>query len=565
MKKPTLKAPTLKAPKFGRSAPGADEPAAPGAPRPSGPTASGASRTGVSLLAGAVAIGVVFGVAELRPPADPEASAPAAATSAKVERTALVCPQPLHGLTGSTALTLFSPQDGGTGGYGALSDVLPRTSADVPSAAPAAAPSAAASGAPAPGASPAPAPADAAPADARVVLAKPGVPVTGPAANADTAPGTTAVATGGYAPGFTISQTTTVTDEQGRGLSGFNCTPTGTSFWFSGASTAGDRVDYVSLVNPDPLVPAVVDLKLFGEKGPIDNPAAEGIALGPGASQAIRLPSLTKDQKDLAVHVVARSGRIGAGVHAADGTKGSDWIPPSAAPAATQVLPGLAADTSAARLVVAAPGEEDADLKIQVSGRNGWFTPAGFETIHVKAGMVSAVDLGQVTRGEPGALRLSPSDETHPTPVVATLRLDRAQNNKADAAWITGAVPVGPRASIADNRGGNATTLYLTSTGEQEAKVKVTASAGSGGGTPATKEVSIPPGATVALPAPEPAGLNGAFALTVETVSGGPVTAARMLTVAVKDVPGFTVQAFRDDHSTVRIPQSQPNPAVLLH
>ncbi|MFJ8044608.1 DUF5719 family protein [Kitasatospora sp. NPDC096147] len=553
-----MKKPSFKSAKQGAAEPAAPrpvEPGAPGAEAPGGRPSGGASRTGVSLLAGAVAIGAVFGIAELRPPSGPTV-VPAVAGTAKVERTALVCPQPLHGLTGSTALTLFSPEEGGSGGYGALSNAAPHAPvADAPSGSPSAAPAT-----PAPAT---PAPADAAPADAKVALTKPGVPATGPADNGDVAPGATAVATGGYAPGFSVSQVTAVTDEQARGLSGVECTPTGTSFWFAGAGTSAERVDYISLVNPDPLVAAVVDIKLYGDKGPIENPAAEGIGLAPGASQSIRLSSLTKDQKDLALRVVARSGRIGAGVHAVETGKGADWIQPSAVPAATQVLPGLVADASAARLVIVAPGEEDADLKVQVSGRNGWFTPAGFETVHVKAGMVNAVDLGQITRGEPGALRLSPSDETHPTPVVATLRMDRVQNNKAEAAWITGAVPIGPRASIADNRGGNATTLYLTSTGE-EAKVKVTASAGTGGGTPATKEVTVPAGATVALPAPEPAGLNGSFGLTVETVSGGPVTAARMLALPVKDAPGFTVQSFRDDRSTVRIPQSRPDPAVLL-
>ncbi|MEV7025811.1 DUF5719 family protein [Kitasatospora sp. NPDC093558] len=537
-------------------------PDADGAPVPARPAGrSGGSRTTQSLLAAAAVLAVVFGIAQVRPPAAPKTGdTGAAATTAQVERTAAVCPQPLQGLTGSTTLTAYTPPGTGSasGGAGWLSDAnAPATPAPAASSAPAA------PAAPAPTGSAAP-DKGGAPADARLTVAKPGTPVSAPAANADNAPGSGAVATGALAPGFTVTQTTTVTEQRGLGLSGVTCTPAGTGFWFAGASTAGDRTDYISLVNPESSA-AVVDIKLYGDKGPIDNDAANGITVAPGSSQSILLPTLTKGAvTDLAVHVVARSGRLGAFLHAADGNKGADWIPASAEPAPTVVLPGLPADTSAARLVVWAPPEDDADLKIQLSGKNGWFTPAGNESIHVKAGMVAAVDLGKITRGEePGGLRLSPSDDKHPTAVVAGVRIDRAgSNGKSDAAWLTGAAPVGARATVADNRAG-ASTLFLTSTGDA-ATVHVTASAGTNGGTPVTKDVQVPAGATVALPAPEPGGLNGSFALTVETASGGPVVAARMLAIPTKDVPMFTVQALRDDHSTVKVPQASQDPGVVL-
>ncbi|MFF9647162.1 DUF5719 family protein [Kitasatospora aureofaciens] len=557
--------------------PAAVEPAGAGeTTRPAvGPPDRSAGKTTQSLLAAAVVLAAVLGIAEARPPASPaKADAAGAPSTAQVERTAAVCPQPLQGLTGSTTLTAYTPPGTGsaTGGAGWLADqsapaVPPTAAPSAPASAPA---SAAPSGSPSgpPGATPSgsatPAPdKNAAPADAKLTLTKPGTPATGPATNGDAAPGTGAVATGALAPGFTVTQTTVVTEQRGLGLSGLTCTPENTSFWFAGASTAGDRVDYLSLVNPESSA-AVVDIQLYGDKGLIDNDAANGITVAPGSSQSVLLSTLSKGAvTDLAVHVVVRSGRVGAALHAADGAKGADWIPASADPAPTQVLPGLPADTSAARLVVWAPTDDDADLKIQLSGKNGWFTPAGNESIHVKAGMVAAVDLGKVTRDEVAGLRLSPSDDKHAVPVVAGLRIDRTGGNgKSDAAWLTGSNPIGARATVADNRAG-ASTLFLTSTGDA-ATVKVTASAGSGGGTPATKEVQLPAGGTVAVPAPEPAGLNGVFALTVETESGGPVVGARMLSIPNKDVPMFTVQALRDDHSTVQVPQAAQDPGVVL-
>lgn len=50
----------------------------------------------------------------------------------------------------------------------------------------------------------------------------------------------------------------------------------------------------------------------------------------------------------------------------------------------------------------------------------------------------------------------------------------------------------------------------------------------------------------------------------METVSGGPVVAARMLAIPTKDVPMFTVQALRDDRSSVKVPRAAQDPAVVL-
>ena len=46
--------------------------------------------------------------------------------------------------------------------------------------------------------------------------------------------------------------------------------------------------------------------------------------------------------------------------------------------------------------------------------------------------------------------------------------------------------------------------------------------------------------------------------------AGGPVVGARMLSIPNKDVPMFTVQALRDDHSTVQVPQAAQDPGVVL-
>lgn len=80
--------------------------------RPSG-AARGGSRTGLSLLACTAVLALVFGVAELRPPAAPAAPPIGQPVAAQVERTALICPQPIQGVTGTTQITAFTPGSGG--------------------------------------------------------------------------------------------------------------------------------------------------------------------------------------------------------------------------------------------------------------------------------------------------------------------------------------------------------------------------------------------------------------------------------------------------------------------
>jgi hypothetical protein len=95
------------------------------------------------------------------------------------------------------------------------------------------------------------------------------------------------------------------------------------------------------------------------------------------------------------------------------------------------------------------------------------------------------------------------------------------------------------------------------------AKVRVTASAGSEGGTAATKEYTIKGGATENVTAPVPSGLKGTYALTVEHLSGGAVYASRTLERTYEGVSAFTVQTLPDDRGTVAVPEADQDLSVL--
>ncbi|MFG2691133.1 DUF5719 family protein [Streptomyces sp. NPDC048405] len=502
-------------------------------------------RTTLSLIACATALAAVTGFAAVSAPDDsgPDTAAPAARLP--VERTSLLCPAPSTSDLAETSYTSFTPvtkgadekgsaalvaaeSDDATGAGGKGDDKDEKGDKDEKAEKPVVQPTA------------------------------PGTPVAGKTTGADT-PALIGTAEGGSAPGWTVQQTTEVAAGTGRGLQGVNCTAPDTEFWFPGASTATGRTDYVHLTNPDDSA-AVVDIELYGKDGALKSTVGEGVTVPPHATESLLLSTLSDvRQTDLTVHVGVRSGRLGAAVQALDDKTGGDWLTAAADPASDLVVPGIPKDATAVRLVLFTPGGTDADLKVRLASPTGLITPAGHETVHVKAGMTTGVDLGEVTRGEAGSLVLTPTDRS--VPVVAAVRVVRGKGDEQESAFIPASDPVGARATAADNRA-KSTTLALSAPGAA-AKVKVTASAGTEGGTTATKTYTLKAGTTQNVDAPVPAGLKGSYALTIETVSGGPVHASRTLTGTDDDVASFTVQTLPDDRGMVSVPNADEDLSVL--
>jgi hypothetical protein len=502
------------------------------------------NRTTLSLIVGTAALAAVTGVATLTEPAAPAADTAKAAAVLPVERTNLLCPAPSTSDLADTTYTSFTPVTKGTGSDG---------TAQLQSAAESSAAGSAAddkkkdsAGKKKTAAKP-------------VLTPKaPGTPVTGDTSGGD-APALVGTAEGRFAPGWTVQETTEVSAGTGRGLLGTTCTAPDTEFWFPGVSTAADRTDYVHLTNPDDSA-AVADIELYGKDGAVVTTVGEDLTIPAHSSEPILLSTLTdQKQDDLTVHVNVRSGRVGAAVQSLDDKLGGDWLAASTDPAGSLVVPGIPKDATAVRLVAFTPGDADADLKVQLASTSGLITPAGHETLHVKGGMTTAVDLGDVTRGEAGSLVLTPTDQS--VPVVAAVRVVRGKGDKQESAFIPATSPVGTRASATENTA-KGSTLSLTAP-QGTAKVKVTASAGSGGGTAVSKTYTIKSGTTQDVELPVPTGLKGTFALTVEPLTDTPVYASRTLTASVEGLPGFTIQTLPDDRGTVEVPEADEDLTVL--
>ncbi|MET8447893.1 DUF5719 family protein [Streptomyces sp. NPDC005209] len=501
-------------------------------------------RTTLSLIAGTAALAAVTGFAAVSKPDASGTHSAEAAAQLPVERTSLLCPAPSLSDIAETSYTSFTPVTKGTDGGGKAEL---RSATEESTQAPDGSKDGKGGKS---GKKKAP--------KSLVTPKTPGTPATGDSSGSDT-PALVGTAEGKFAPGWTVQETTEIAAGTGRGLQGVNCTVPDTEFWFPGASTDAARTDYVHLTNPDD-GPAVVDIELYGKDGAIKSTVGEGITVQPHSSEPVLLSTLAAAREtNLTVHVSVRSGRVGAAVQALDDKLGGDWLAASADPAGDLVLPGIPKDATSVRLIAFTPGDADADLKVRLASPGGQITPAGNETLHVKSGMTTAADLGDVTRGEAGSLILSPSGRS--VPVVAALRVVRGKGANQETAFIPATAPVGTRATSADNSA-KGTTLSLTApTGA--AKVKVTASAGSEGGQPVSKTYTIKSGTTQNIDAPVPSGLKGTYALTVEPLDGAPVYAARTLSATENGVPGFTIQTLPDDRGTVAVPQADQDLSIL--
>ncbi|WP_019886845.1 DUF5719 family protein [Streptomyces purpureus] len=509
-------------------------------------------RTTLSLIAAATALAAVTGFAALTAPDGPQATEAKAPARLPVERTSLLCPSPSSSELAETVYTSYTPAGtaapdakGGTG-----ADPAPAKAELKPANATLTDPDTKKKTDKAP-----------APDKATLTLTQSGKPASA-TANGAGAPALVGSASGSLAPGWTTQQTTVQAAGTARGLLGVSCTAPDTDFWFPGASTAKERQDYVHLTNPDDTA-AVADIELYGPEGVLKSSLSEGIPVPARSSVPVLLSTLTAapPTADLTVHVTTRTGRVGAVVRSADDKLGSDWLSASADPSGTLVLPGIPADATSVKLIAYAPGDDDAEVKIQLAGATGTFTPAAQQSLHVKSGMTAAVELKNVTRGEPGSLLLTPARKEQATPVVAALRVIRGSGEKQEIAFVPATGPVGARSAVADNRS-SGSTLSLTAPAAA-AEVKVTASAGTQAGAPVSKTYTVKAGTTLAVAPPVPAGLKGSYALIVETVSGGPVHASRTLAVPQDGIPMFTIQTLPDDKGTVEVPTARQDLTVL--
>jgi hypothetical protein len=209
-------------------------------------------------------------------------------------------------------------------------------------------------------------------------------------------------------------QSTLTTEGDLRGLSASRCDPAASDAWLVGGGTlAGQRLRLV-LSNPTAST-ATADVSVLSEDGRVEAPSGEGVVVPAGGQTPLFIDALAPNQDKIAVHVVARSGRVVARMHESvlRGliAGGVDVVSPSADPAEHQLIPGIslvngysktAADPSApgsTSIRVAVPGSEEAVVKVRLLTSSGPVELPTPNVMNVPAGKVLDIPVSGIASG----------------------------------------------------------------------------------------------------------------------------------------------------------------------
>ena len=253
----------------------------------------------------------------------------------------------------------------------------------------------------------------------------------------------------------------------GKRLALIGCDQPRARWWFTGAGAGLDHTSSLRLANLDP-GPAVVDLRVLGPDGAVDEAGSRGIVVAPDSVKRIELADVAPQTDDLSLEVSAQRGRVVAAVGdarrpRAGAAAGSEWLPATDREARTLLLAGLPPRAERRTLLVANPSDLEAVVDVEVSGRSGRFTPSGLRPVTVAPGALGTVDLPRtVPRDEPVALRLRSRQ-----PVLAAVRSE----GKGDEA-VAGPVRTLTGPASAPLVTGSRATVQLTA-GDAEARVRV--------------------------------------------------------------------------------------------
>lgn len=232
-------------------------------------------------------------------------------------------------------------------------------------------------------------------------------------------------------------------------------------WWFVGAGAATVTHDTVlTVVNPRPGL-AVLDVDVFGPKGPVDAPGLHGLTVEPGATRQIDLAKVAPAVGELAVSVVATRGLVA--ISAVDrfapgvvGEETREWLPNQSLPDTSITLAGLPTKPDGAALIVVNPRRVEAIVSLEVIGESGTFAPQSEPTVTVPPASTLVVPFKAVFDGTPLAVRLS---STHPvTGVVRTV-------TEGDVAFATGVSPIRGTTALAVPAGTG--QLVLSSLGRE--------------------------------------------------------------------------------------------------
>ena len=300
-------------------------------------------------------------------------------------------------------------------------------------------------------------------------------------------------AVGSVAASLVADQVTLVSAGRFRSLTNARCVSPSADWWFAGADGRVGYDDDLYVANPTGTA-ADVSVSVWSAKGQLTPPRLASVPIPPRSSVYIPIATVTPDAATLALHVHATSGAVTAALmdqrlHGVT-PLGSDWIPATAPPARSLVVPGYPAGSGTRTLVLANPGDDDATVNLRVVNGSGSFAPSGANQVVVPAGRTKTVDLSRAFAGLTGAATLQ-SDQ----PVVAQgLAVTTAAPKLSDLMWLAAIPPLtGPGAFADGHVPDSGSSALLLTAPDAAAEVRLTSLNGF------HRTVTVPAGRSVAL------------------------------------------------------------------
>ena len=343
-----------------------------------------------------------------------------------------------------------------------------------------------------------------------------------------TGPALLARATGSFAQGFGADQTIRSGQGATRGLAAAPCARPVTDAWLVGGGSTVGRLTQVLLVNDDDRA-AQVDLLVYGSAGQVSSPAGQGIVLAPGSRTQIRVDALAPNLTYLAIHVIARSGRIG--VLGLD-QQAVGLVPlgmaliPATQEGTRLVVPGVPEPVHYARLDLLSP-DVDTTASLTLLTPDGSVVPVGISTVTLPAGRVVPVWISNALAGAPAGVVVR-SD----TPVVAGVEVGtgtRATLREHDATAPT------PQLSapgiVVGLAGGGLHHAVMLSAPDTASVVRLELFAPGTSAPVWARTVTVAAGSLAGVTIPVTT-VTASSTLVLTPVSGGPVFASRQVTEA---------------------------------
>ena len=371
-------------------------------------------------------------------------------------------------------------------------------------------------------------------------------------------------ATGDFAGGLTASVTTRTTAGATRSLQTVQCSASGGDSWYVGGGGAIGRLSRVYLTNVD-AAPATVDVAVYTPTGILRPLPVQGRTIAPGQQYSIGIDQLVPGAAATALHVTTRSGRVSSAVYDSQLNGGQalgvDWVPASAGPARTVVIPGIPGDDDALRtLNLVVPGAEDALVNVHLVTTQGTLSPDALQGLSVQAGQVFSVSLAGPDPVGPLSVVVE-SDR----PVVAGVRTVRPAGGAGrfpDFSWASPAAPMAGAVILptVTHTATISTELQLSAPGQNDVVADVTTLVSSGVA-PTPVRVTVPAGQTLQIPV-GPLGAALSSVLVQVAPGADPLYVGWVLTEDGLHGPLVTGGPLPQTSLSITLPEVAPDPAV---